>query len=237
MALLKSTNLPGLTYIEYRDNLYYNKYRYRVSITVSGLRRGYYFHPDEFIERLKENQLWGRIGSEEKKIITTNLPQITHLLQFRTDNKKNKELTVRIEGNSMSVFHNDLDYLHKQFDSIQFDNITYTQAETAGFSGVKTFVKEPKHKYRVYLRSKRIGDEFRTKLEEFLKNNKKLYPSNALRIWVHPNSKNQRFWYSNWTSSNHFIDYDDESYLTYMALMYGDYLGKKYKLEKRADTV
>ena len=45
------------------------------------------------------------------------------------------------------------------------------------------------------------------------------------------------YWFTNWTSANHFIDYDDESYLTYLALIYGDYLGKKFKLIKRPDPV
>jgi hypothetical protein len=44
-------------------------------------------------------------------------------------------------------------------------------------------------------------------------------------------------WKQRYSSASYFIDYDDESTLSYLALLYGEMLGKKYKLEKRADPV
>ena len=48
---------------------------------------------------------------------------------------------------------------------------------------------------------------------------------------------NQNSWRYRFSSSTHFIDYDDESILSYIALMHGDMLGKRYKLEKLPEDI
>ena len=101
----------------------------------------------------------------------------------------------------------------------------------------RSFVDEPKHKFRVYLKSKRVEDGFLEELKSTMERQKQLYPSNALRSWMSRDNKRWGIWHFRWTSAAHFIDYDDESTLSYLALMYGDILGKKYKLEKRPDNI
>jgi hypothetical protein len=237
MGLLKSANnVPGVDYIDYRDQSYYNKYNYRVRVTVEGLRRGYYSDPDEFEERLLTNKLWGRIGKEEMAQIKQNLPEIKSILQFRSDHRKDKKLTMRMEYNTMSVFHNDLDFLHKHFDGLVGAKVDYTEVETTGYAGVKTFVNEPKYKFRIYFKSKRTPDDFKDGLKKLLETNKQLKTSPALKHWLRDTS-NRGYWWSGYMSSHYFIDYNDESYLSYLSLMYGEYLGKKYKLQKRPDVV
>lgn len=237
MGLLKSTDKQGLNFIDYRDSTYYNKYSYRARITVQGLRRGYYFDPEEFEERFKQNRLWGRMNDQEKETVRENLPEIKSLLQFKIDNRKNKQITIRMEGNTMAVFHNDLDFLHKQFDGLVGAQVDYTEVETSGYAGIKHFVNEPKYKFRIYFKSKRTPDNFREGVQKLLDANKQLKPSNSLKLWLRANDKTQGFWWRNYLSANYFIDYNDESYLSYLCLMYGDFLGKKYKLEKRPDIV
>lgn len=237
MGLLKSVdNVQGVDFIDYRDSTYYNKYNYRARITVYGLRRGYYFDPEEFEERFKQNKLWGKMNDHEKELVKENLPEIKTLLNFRLDNKKNKQITIRMEGNTMAVFHNDLDFLHKHFDGLVGAKTDYTQVETSGYAGIKHFVNEPKYKFRIYFRSKRIPDNFKEGLQKLLNTNKQLKPSNAFKQWLKPSDRNG-WWWTNYLSSNYFIDYNDESYLSYLCLMYGDFLGKKYKLEKRPEVV
>lgn len=237
MALLKSTkDIPGVDFIDYRDSTYYNKYNYRARVNVKGLRRGFYYEPEEFEEKFNKNKLWGRMTDEEKQTIRQNLPEIKACLQFRIDNKKNKQVTIRMEGNTMAVFHNDLDFLHKTFDGLVGATVDYSQAETAGYAGIKLFVNEPKYKYRIYLKSKRVPDGFRDGMSTILANNKQLKPSGAFKDWLREDN-NRGWWWTNYASANHFIDYNDESYLSYLSLMYGEYFGKKYKLEKRPDPV
>ena len=239
MGLLKSANnkVQGIDLIDYRDQLYYNKYSYRARVTVHGLRRGYYYEPEEFEAKFNNNKLWGRISDTEKATIKDNLPAIKEVLQFRVDNRKNKQITIRMEGNTMAVFHNDLDMLHKTFDGIVGATVDFTQVETNGYVGIKTFVREPKNKFRIYFRSKRVPDGFKDGLRKILSTNKQLKPSGALKSWLKTDPRNQGWWWSNYMSSNYFIDYDDESYLSYLHLMHGEFLGKKYKLEKRTDPV
>jgi hypothetical protein len=239
MGLLKSANnVQGVDLVDFRDQLYYNKYEYRARVTVPGLRRGYYWSPDEFEHRFNTGKLWGKPNKDETVIIKENLTDIKACLQFRDDHKKDKTVTIRMEGNTMAVFHNDLDFLHKTFDGIVGATVDYTQAETSSFAGIKTFVNEPKHKFRVYFRSKRVPEDFRESVTKILEANKNLRPGPAFKEWLKQTSPpSWRSWYHNYLSANYFIDYNEESYLSYFSLMHGDHLGKKYKLEKRADTV
>jgi hypothetical protein len=63
---------------------------------------------------------------------------------------------------------------------------------------------------------------------------KGLHPSPALLRWITSYQQNHN-WRARWSSASYFIDYDDESTLSYLALMYDSMLGKKYKLEKRPE--
>jgi len=238
MALLKSAiNTPGVDLFDYRDDLYYNKYQYRARFTVDGLRRGYYYSPDEFEKRSLNDKLWGRINKDEREIIRQNMPAIKVILQFRDDHKKDKTITIRMEGNTAAVFSNDLQALHLAFDGHANSTVDYTEVQSLGYVGVKTFVNEPKHKYRVYLKSRKAPDDFREKFGKILKTNAQLRASPGLSHWLKSSKTQGWMYWHNWLSSGHFIDYNDESYLSYLALMYGEFLGKKYKLEKRPDIV
>lgn len=238
MGLLKSAiNAPGVDLFDYRDELYYNKYQYRARFTVEGLRRGYYYSPDEFETKLNSNRLWGQIKQDEKDTIKQNLPAIKVILQFRDDHRKDKTVTVRMENNTAAIFSNDLQALHLAFDGHANSTVDYTEVQSLGYVGVKTFVNEPKYKYRVYLKSRKAPEDFREKFENILKANPKLRPSPAFKLWLKSKQTQGWMYWHNWLNATHFIDYNDESYLSYLALMYGEFLGKKYKLEKRPDIV
>ena len=89
------------------------------------------------------------------------------------------------------------------------------------------------------MKSKRVEGSFAVDLHETFKKNKQLYPSPALVQWAKGSAKhgNQHSWKYRYSNASHFIDYDDESVLSYLALLYGDMLGKRYKLEKRPEPV
>ena len=239
MGLLKSvSNVPGVDFIDYRDQLYYNKHEYRARVKIEGLRRAFYCTPDEFEDRVKHRKFYGRITDKEFNTLKQNAPTILKLLEFRQANRKNKSFTFRMEYDTMAVFHSDLQALHDTFDNIPGITVNYTQVETQGYVGIKTFVKEPKHKFRVYFKSKRVEPSVKESISKILETNKELRPAPSLKQWLKKNdSSGWRYWYINYLSSNYFIDYNEESYLSYFALMHGEILGKKYKLEKRADTV
>ena len=241
MALLKSVdNVPGVDQYEYRDHLYYNKYDYKLRLEVPCCHYTYWCGcPEDLDAKLTgKSKGWGNVKGKDIKTVTENLPALKEVIKLKLQSKKNKNFSLRLEGDVLAVFSNDINLYDDIKNNIgQKYVIDCTQAQTAGYSGVKYFVNEPKHKFRVYLRSKRVDDNFHIELREMFKTQKKLYPSFALRRWVSSDSKRYGIWYFRWASSAHYIDYDDESTLSYLALMHGSILGKKYKLEKRPDPV
>ena len=243
MGLLKSVdNDPSLDYYDYREGQYYGKYEYRMRVTVPGVRAMWFCKtPDDLDVRLNGSaKNWRNIRKEDRPAVTANRDAIKALITLQEERKKTKDLGLRVEGTTVALFCNDLQRL-KDLEPVIGSHLTYdyTQIQTTTLIGTKHFVKEPKHKYRVYLKSKRISDTFVPSLRKIIDANSGLQPSNALRIWMkdamHP--RNTSSWRYRFCSSSYFIDYDDESMLSYLALMHDGMLGKRYKLEKRPDPV
>lgn len=237
MGLLKLVeNIPGIDYYEYRDYEYYSKYNYRARVTIRGIRYTWFVKtPAEFLKRLENTSDRGGLGyasirKNEKEEVLRNKDTIVKFIEFRNKIRSEKSGTVRIEGSTAAIFSNDLSLLQelRNFAS----DVDITQVKISEFVGIKQFVKEPKHKYRVYLKSKRSSDEFIHSLRDTIQRTSTLYPSTGLKKWLHRPSR-YRF---SWSSASHFIDYDDESTLSYIMLLHGDMMGKRYKLEKRPDT-
>lgn len=241
MALLKSVdNVPGIDYYEYRDNQYYNKYEFRMRVKIPHVRYTWWCKTEEHLD-IKIHGKTKRYGSVRKEDLTELLQHqeaLKLVIRLQNSRKSTKDLGLRIEGETIAFFSSELSKLQdiaKELGSTY--NPDYTQVQTAQYAGVKHFVDEPKYKYRVYLKSKRVEDSFLDELKGTLDRQPSLHPSNALQRWMNRDPKRWGIWHFRWTSSAHFIDYDDESTLSYLALMHGDVLGKKYKLEKRPDNI
>ena len=243
MALLKSVeNVPGIDFYEYRDSEFYNKYIYRARFKLDGIRFTWFAKTsDELRDRVSgKKKAYYSINEKELPIIQENLETLCNFIEWRNERKKDKKATVRIEYKTAAIFSNDLTLL-QDIKNIGPDlEIDYTEVQTAQYAGVKHFVNEPKHKFRIYLKSKRIHNDstFIRDFNDLMERSEHLHPSPALNIWLKSaiSDKNYNYWRYAFTSSSHFIDYDDESTLSYLALMYDGMLGKKYKLEKRPDT-
>ena len=239
MGLLKSVdNVPGIDFYEYRDQDYYNKYTYRARLSVIGIRQLLFVKDEvELVARVQKGG--GYYDKADKQTMKDNLPILSKLLEWKLQAKKDKKSTIRGEHNTLAVFSNDLAYL-KTLETIDTTiEVDYTEVQKSEYVGVKEFVNEPNHKYRVYLKSRRIEQSFITDIKELLARTPTLYPSPSLGQWLTNYNSTQVSWswryrYSN---PNHFIDYDDESTLSYIALMHGEMLGKRYKLEKRPDPI
>lgn len=243
MGLLKSVeDVPGVDFYEYRDQHYYNKYEYRARFNLVGVRYTWYIKHDiqELVDRLEAPAVGYNYNtiSYERDEVRENLTILSSFLKWRNELKKRKNSTIRIEHNTVGVFSNDLQELKDIVNYIPGIEIDVTQSQISNFIGVKHFVRKPNHKFRVYLKSRRVEGTFAVDLNDMFKKNKSIYPSPALKHWakgsVHGTQHSWRYRFSN---ASHFIDYDDESVLSYLALIYGDMLGKRYKLEKRPDPV
>jgi len=249
MVSLKShpnNTVNGIDLIDHRNTLYYSKYNYRARLTLPGLNRTYYSKTfAEFlkiVERLRKSHHGGRVKQE---IDAINLDSIERYLDWRNTNTKgtNKAAMIRVEGNTAGVFSNDLQLL-KTLEAIApgIATVDYTEVDQSVPHGTKYYVKEPKHKFRVYLKSKRVDDNWKNSMNRFIDRYKDtdtvIVPSDAFKWWLNPNKKHSGWqWNTHYCSSHYFLDFDDESTDTLFALMFGDMISKRFKLEKRPVTV
>jgi predicted dithiol-disulfide oxidoreductase (DUF899 family) len=238
MGLLKSVkDVPGIDYYEYRDKEFYNKYDYRMRVKIPCIRYTYTCKKSDDLDHKISGKFkgYGKIKKEDLTIVADHVHALKAIIDLQAS-RKDKKIGLRIESNTVALFSNDLQTLHdlKSTIGLQYE-YNVTQAQTSEYAGVKEFVGDPKHKFRVYLKSRRVSDTFVTELTQLFARTPNLHPSNALTQWISP--KQRYAWKQRYSSASFFIDYDDESTLSYLALMYGDMLGKKYKLEKRPDPV
>lgn len=236
MALLQLTTKrsDGIDFVDQRSNLYYNKFKYRARFYCKGITLAWFNYTKDEIDE--------RIVKYKNRFLGANSKHIIEFYNWKQLAKENKTATVRIEGNIASVFSNDLNLL-KTLDTIGC-TVDYTEVDNTIISGVKHFVRQPKFKYRIYLKSRRVNDDFRTKLQNFIKRYEDtdtvIVPSGSLKSWLKDDSQYVRgswsySWNKMWTSSNYFIDYNDESTLTLFSLIFSGIISKSYKLEKRPD--
>ena len=238
MALLRSVNnVPNIDYYEYRENNFYNKYRYRAKLTIDGLAfTNYVKTPGELIRRLNETG-YRKVRADRKAVTMEKINELNNFIDWRNSNKNPGLVTFRLEMDTMSVYSNNLDLL-LTLKNLGLVTVKITEVQLEQFAGTKYYVNEPKHKYRIYLKSKYIEERnFIKDLHDTIKKSKELVPSNALKIWLNEYIRRPiaslNSWSYRYTSGTHSIDYDNESTLSYLMLMYGHMLGKRYKLEKR----
>lgn len=236
MALLKSVDdVAGINYYEYRDQNYWNEYVYRARIKVPGGRFTYCF--DNIVDWKAKVAAghWGwrnKLTDDEKQYLLSQEDVVKKFFEFKKEFKKNKSGIIRTEGITTAIFSNDLSLLHSVRDwNLEVD---FTEVKTSEYAGTKFFVKEPKFKFRVYLKSKRIGNGTHSDLRDLFSTQKSLRPSKAFKSWMYGEA---RKWRHAWLSSSFFIEYDDESTLSYLMLLHGDILGKKYNLKKRPEEL
>lgn len=238
--------------IEQRNTLYYNKYRYRARLQLVGLNRTWYArNMTEFVERLEHLKkdavnLWTRpyYAVHTKDLKEIDLYAIEKYINWRNTyftpiDKIDKKVLVRIEYNIASVFSNDLSVLKTLESILGPGSVTYTEVDTCVPNGYKYFKNEPKHKYRVYLKTKyNIDEKFREDLiklfDRYKNTNTVLVPSLALRKWLRPDKHK---WTQRHCSSHFFIDYDEESTNTLLGIMIGDMISKRFTLQKEPDSI
>jgi hypothetical protein len=239
MALYKSivnTTYSDVDHVDNRPTLFYNKYQYRARVTCDGVSLLYYCKtPADVRKNQQRHKRWQDVNPDELIAILEWKNQQAELV-------KKKEITIRTEYDTFSVFSNDLAFL-KTLKTLGLA-VDFTIVDPSIPEGTMYFIKEPEHKYRFYLKSKRVPDDFHVKLSNFFDRYKdsdsKIVPSNALKTWLkaakNPNQGSFRWWKTVYLSSSYYIDYDDESMLTMFMIMFDGCVSRKYKLEKRPTT-
>jgi hypothetical protein len=239
------TNVPNIDYYEYRDIQYYNKYRYKASIKFPGIHIAGRVKTVSDLEYFAASVTRSRNGISAKTV-AANLESLTKFVVWKNKNKKSGDITVRVEYTSATAYANDLELLLSLKQLLPDAGIEITESQLTTFSGTKYYAKEPKHKYRIYLKRTYLGysnsdtTSFIDELREFLASrNKSLFPCKNLIRWSnhYANATNKNTYNFRFTDATHYVEYNDESTLSYLMLMYGEYFGKRYKLEKRPEVV
>jgi hypothetical protein len=249
MDLSKYNNLPnGVDKIEDRDIIFYNKYEYRATVNLAGIRRTYYCdtHQDldqRIVDMTNQNlnnwyndNVYAKRMREEVK--SYDVPALYRWIDWKVTT--DKSVMIRMEGDKAAVFSNDLAFLHT-LDQVAPGNVTYTQARTGvRIAGIKYFARKPKYSHRIYLKTREAKDDAKKLISDFLKFYKPkkgkppvIQASSSLTAMLDETRHSKSYWYHGWFQSHHYIDYDDEKMLTLMILKFGEFLGKGFKLEKR----
>lgn len=248
MASLKShpnKAVTGLDYVDQRSTLYFNKFQYRARLAIAGLNRTHssknFLDFLKVIERQKTNIREGdvyftRIAEELDAVDLDAMEQ--YFLWRNKHVNVNKAALVRVEGNTAGVFSNDLALLKTLAKLYKGVTVDYTEVDQTIPQGTRYYVEEPKHKFRIYLKSKRVEDTWKESINRFIDRYKGtdtvIVPSGSLNTWLNSSKTTYRWqWNTHYCSSHYFIDFDDDSTNTLFSLMFGDMIHKRYKLEKR----
>lgn len=216
MGLLKlAENIPGVEYIEHRDQLYFTKFKYKITLRLDG-------NPNHSPKKLKPG---------------SHLSKIDQLREWYAPRKGAGTAVCRKEGSQISVFSNSIAEL-QAISELDRGSVTpgIVEAIVHPVAGVKVFEREPKHKYRTYFKDARVPREVFDLVMVFLKNNPDVAPSRTLARRFHPDRLKEMVAFQRsfaYFHSAYYLDYDDESKLSYMSLMFGEVIGKHYRLEKR----
>jgi hypothetical protein len=233
-TLVKMGSLSVVLETENRSKLYYSKYKYRARFRLEGLNRTYFTQTiEEYNRRMGLRSVFDSRNPDVYQPI--DLASISRYLIWRNEytNKINKQALVRVEYNTASVFSNDLALLETLEDIDPGAlGIKYTQVDVSIPVGVKYLVGQPKHNYRVYFKSGLNDANFRIMVSEFIERYRDsstvIVPSRALLWWVTNPS-----WTSRYSQTVYYLDYDVESTIMIIRLVFGNLVRQTFKLEKK----
>lgn len=224
-----------------KHNLFFSKFQYKASFTADLLHCTRYAKTVRELENVLLNRVRDHISifvpvdvTHNKTHFPSNKSFLDSFTIWKTINH-GPDCMIRIDYKSGSVYSNDLKKLEELETLCKTHNpkIKYTQVKLLPASDV-LYRKNPKHKYRVYLRSKNISLDMHDEVAEFLnRHTKTFYPCSALSTWLNASDKNLRYWKYRYCSASFFVDYDNEADETLLRLSMGDYLGKVYKIQQK----
>lgn len=230
------------------QQLYYNKFEYSGTSTLEGSR---YLRScntlDQLISTLlQRGKRWQHNYSKRNLTRDYNIAQLEKVMQFYQIHKHSDECCFRFSSSDVGFYTNDLGLLQEFYSLFSPLTCRLYQVEPAP-PQIMYFAKEPKFKYRMYFKYKRLSKQDISDLYECLSN---LVAKNEIAI---SSSLNRSMTYHNnppltgmmgrhritgtYLSSQFFFEYDNEQTLSYMSLMLTSGLfGKRYKMEKRPES-
>lgn len=241
MGSLRLVNKNGINYQEFRGIYFYNQYKYKMNFSFLGKK---FLYIGDTVDSWKNRVLNLSKNSldhlrrtlsiqETQKIIDMVLVNeniVKQYIQFY--NKYKDKMTFRTEGNSVSIFGNDLQ-LFDDLKTIPGINAIIIEVILEPISGVKYFTNKPKYKFRFYFKNKFISFDEQGELKNFLDSQKGIKLSGSLKCWFNPAYSVSYNSNKAYLRSVYYIDYDDEILTTVLTLKFSNLLGKHFALEQR----
>jgi hypothetical protein len=209
-----------------RNKLFYNRYRYKVSINIVGSRylknsRTY----QDFANRVLSNRLTKPSTDLESRYRT--------VFDFYKKYMDNTEVTFLRYYDYLGFYTSNETIIHE----LLVMNLGLKVHEAiAPPDKIMYFANEPQYKYRVYLKSKRVSDSLIDSLSGFCDTykDKNINVSNGLIKFINSEHWKRRIY--SYLNNSFFIEFNDDSMITIMHLMMSECIGKTYKLEKRPES-
>jgi hypothetical protein len=219
-----------LVLTEKRNKLYLGKYRYKANVYLEGVGYTYYsYNADDFFERIQnwKSQRMLILPGPYSNIKYDNIDFDLMQLYFDYKEEYKGRVSSRIEGNRVSFFSNDIEMFNPLYYIDGRLKLTEAIVRSPGTLYLK---RQPKYKYRTYFKGKRSPKNF----DEIVTNFKEQYPN----VKVSEGLLREIFrrggsWHTYvYIHGSHHVDYNDESMLSILHMIFGDMIGKTYNLAK-----
>lgn len=224
-----------------KQNLFFGKFLYKASFTSELLHCTRYAKTVKELENVLLNRVRDHItvfvpvdAAANKVHFPSNKSFLDSFTIWKTINH-GPDCMVRIDYKTGSVYSNDLNKLAELETLCKLNNpkIKYTRVNLLANPDT-LYRKNPKHKFRIYLRAKNISLEMHDEMAQFFqRHSTTFYPCAALNIWLNATDKKIRYWRYRYCSNAFFVDYDNESDETLIRLSMGEYIGKLYKIQRK----
>ena len=232
-----------------RSDLFYGRFAYRVTfrLTMAG-RTAYCYSSDQLKHHMTEVRQWYRSTVDSKQIQaeidSIDWDQMNAFFKFkrtyapRASKKKDNKVMITVGRHQGAAYITDLKLVRK-FEDLGIQITEVVECDASLPREIRFFKKPPKHKYRIYFKSKKTADPFKANMLDFLDTYKGIvFPSYAFVEWL-KNTNKPRWWHTEYLQASHFIEYDDEGHQTILLLMFDQkYFGKCFECrQETTDTV
>jgi hypothetical protein len=223
---------------EYRNTLYYNKYKYKTTIQVKGVVYTHWCSTySVFLEKMKTLQshvdntrkppwkvYYIKEENGEIKSDIIDYVVIEKYYKFFDEHKDIPHVRHRL-SDTVTVFSNDLNFIQKLSsfeDALQITEVTALNKDTMYFK------KKPLYKMRTYFKEGLpVPTDYKENINRFLDTHKK--GTNMSWGLVHYALTTQEMHYTR----KLYIEYDDSNMQTMIHMLFGNIVGKTYICEQK----
>ena len=204
-----------------RDRLFYDRFQYCLGFKLpelASMRDS--FEPQAVTSQLDFRARWLEqskhinYGGSWRPRTTTVITAETrdNCLAFAVLMTRYPDSKLVIFADQGYLYTNDSELIETVSDTWYLTNLTYRQAELDRPRDTLR-IRNAQHEYRSYFRQKKIKPEARDHIKRFLENQTGIRVSTGLQNWLNKPSPHV------WLQDNFFIDHNDMSFLTLLALV------------------